>query len=78
MPIYQLRRFLRPARAGDGVSEVDETIEAGDEAEAITIAQALAAEPDNALLAVELRDETDRLVWSLKRGETVSRRPDGI
>lgn len=75
MPIYTLRRFMRPREGVEGPIDDVTEIDALDPAGAIAAAQAHVAEPDGALLAVELRDANEQLVWSLRRGQTISQRP---
>ena len=78
MPTYTLRRFRRPAQGWYGPTDDVRDVEAGDDPQAILIAQAVAAEPEGDLLAIELRDAGERLIWSLMRGETISQRPSNV
>jgi hypothetical protein len=48
------------------------------DAQAILVAQAVAAEPGGSLLTVQLRDSDGRVLWRLTRGDTISQRPDDV
>lgn len=72
MAAYFLRRFLRPREGSEGLIDQVQEIEALDDAQAILIAQAQAAEADGALLAVDLVNADERLIWRLMRGERIS------
>jgi hypothetical protein len=78
LPTYTLRRFSRPAQGWYGPTDDVRDVEAVDDQQAVLIAQAVAAEPENDLLAIELRDAGERMIWSLMRGETVSKRPGEV
>ncbi|MCJ2091054.1 hypothetical protein MKK67_00800 [Methylobacterium sp. J-072] len=72
MPAYTLRQFLRSNDSDGAVTDETQDIEAANDGEAIQIAQAVVAEPHQDLVGIELTNADERLVWSLKRGETIS------
>ncbi|MCJ2056170.1 hypothetical protein MKL09_06370 [Methylobacterium sp. J-048] len=78
MPAYTLRQFLRSTEGDGSVTDETRDIEAASDGEAIQIAQAVVAEPHQDLVGIELTDIDERLVWSLRRGETISPRPQDV
>lgn len=78
MPTYTLRRFLRPGDGSDGVVDETRELEASTDAEAVQIAQASVAEPEQAIVGLELVNASERVIWSLRRGSTISERPNGM
>ena len=78
MRTYQLRKLIRSANGTLEPTEEIKGIEARDEREAVAIAQALAAEPDDRLLAIEVRASDQRVLWSLGLGPIASPPPDEV
>ncbi len=78
LPLYKLHRFHRPSAEGEGSAEDVRDVEVATDAQAILVAQAVAAEPGGSLLTVQLRDSDGRVLWRLTRGDTISQRPDDV
>jgi hypothetical protein len=75
---YQLRKLTRPAAGTIEPTKATKGIEARNEREAVAVAQALAAEPDDILLAIEVRASDQRVLWSLGLGPIASPPPDEV
>jgi hypothetical protein len=78
LSIYKLHRIHRSQVPNDGPTEDVRDVDAPSEQQAIIIAQAVAAKPESDLLAIELRDPTERVLWRLSRGDVISQRPRDV
>jgi hypothetical protein len=73
---YTLRRSMSPKDGSDGVHYELCGLQAVGDREAVEIARTMVDRDDPRLLTVELCDANERTIWGLRRGATISMRPD--
>jgi hypothetical protein len=77
VPTSTLRPVLRPGDGSEKVIDQSRKFEASGHAEAVQIARASVAEPEQDSIERDEMDASERVIWGLRRGITIGERPSG-